>query len=372
MKFVRIISPLIFIHSFVPLVLAQGTLTPPGAPAPTMKTLAQIEPRTPISALPATITTSGSYYLTTNLMCITCTSNQNGITILADNVSLDLNGFVVQGVSGSSAGISVPGVQRNLRISNGVVSQWGLAGIDTRNATSCLLENLQTSYNGVNGIDTGVGSTVLGCLSSSNTASGIVAFNGCVVRNCTATANHERGIWLSPGSTVSDCACTTNGSNGFQVGSQSTVSRCTAIQNGTDGFGATDFCLVIESTAIGNSRAGVEASSCSTIRNCMVAGNGDGVRVISNCFVVANNCQGNGNSGVLLLGSRNTVEDNLLCGASIGVDATIGGNLIIRNAASSNSQNYVFVGAQRFGPTNNLADATGMITNLNSWANLSY
>ena len=29
-------------------VFAQGSLTPPGAPAPTMKTLAQIEPRTPI------------------------------------------------------------------------------------------------------------------------------------------------------------------------------------------------------------------------------------------------------------------------------------------------------------------------------------
>jgi hypothetical protein len=38
---------------------AQGSLTPPGAPAPTMKTLAQIEPRTPISSAPFTITVSG-------------------------------------------------------------------------------------------------------------------------------------------------------------------------------------------------------------------------------------------------------------------------------------------------------------------------
>jgi hypothetical protein len=47
--------------------LAQGSLTPPGAPAPTMKTLAQIEPRTPIAAAPFTISAPGSYYLTTNL-----------------------------------------------------------------------------------------------------------------------------------------------------------------------------------------------------------------------------------------------------------------------------------------------------------------
>ena len=50
-----------------PALLAQGSLTPPGPPALTMKTLQQVEPRVPISSAPFTISQPGSYYLTTNL-----------------------------------------------------------------------------------------------------------------------------------------------------------------------------------------------------------------------------------------------------------------------------------------------------------------
>jgi hypothetical protein len=71
--------------------LAQGSLTPPGAPAPTMKTLTQIEPRTPISSLPFTISVPGSYYLTTNLT----TAVSNAIVIATNGVTLDLGGFTI-------------------------------------------------------------------------------------------------------------------------------------------------------------------------------------------------------------------------------------------------------------------------------------
>lgn len=95
-------APIFF---FAQLVYAQGNLTPPGAPAATMKTLDQIEPRTPINqvSLPFTINASGSYYVTENLSV----ASGNAITINASGVTLDLSGFTITSTSATAAGNAV-------------------------------------------------------------------------------------------------------------------------------------------------------------------------------------------------------------------------------------------------------------------------
>ena len=96
-----------------------------------MKSLDQVEARTVVNAANTpgdasnqfVISASGSYYLTGNLNGV---AGKNGISVQASDVTIDLNGFVMQGgPSTSLIGIKVAGSPQNLVIRNGTLRAWG-------------------------------------------------------------------------------------------------------------------------------------------------------------------------------------------------------------------------------------------------------
>lgn len=108
-------------------IIIAGPLTPPpGAPAPTYKTLSEVEPRIPIASLPFSISTPGSYYLTANLN--NPSASTDSIAVLTPNVTIDLNGFVLSGgraaiaVNAGTAGGSVTVTNGTIRNANQGIS----------------------------------------------------------------------------------------------------------------------------------------------------------------------------------------------------------------------------------------------------------
>lgn len=76
---------------------------------------------TAITSVPATITVSGNYCFTGDLVSAAAGSSA-AVTIAADNVQLDLNAHTLIGPGGSSAGYGIYAIaQRGLRVRNGTL-----------------------------------------------------------------------------------------------------------------------------------------------------------------------------------------------------------------------------------------------------------
>ena len=298
-----------------------GELEPPGAPAPTSKPLAEIEPRTAIPQLPFTIDASGSYYLTESL---TGASGQNGITIDANDVTLDLAGFSLVGVTGSLDGIAGLATRSNVTVENGTVSGWGDDGLDLSLVPQVLVSHLRAEGNGAAGIRVGDAASVFDSTAHGNTAAGFVAGSGGVIRGCVAAGNDGGGVVVADGATVSGCTAHGNDGTGILVGSGSSVLDCVTRAN--TGFQA----------------SGIHAEGTGAIvRDNTSSSNGAwGIRVNHATLVTGNQCNDN-SSGIQTNGNDNRIENNNLTNNWLfGINTGSTGNIIIRNTASGNGTQY--------------------------------
>lgn len=335
---------------------AQGALTPPGAPAPMMKTLAQVEPRTPISTLPYTITQSGSYYLTTNLI-----SNSGGITITTNGVTLDLMGFELAGSPGNGAnGILVSGTRTNIVVRNGTIRGWTFEPVTGQFTTQTVFENLQlvASING-NGLDVGPFSRVANCTVFGSSTAIRVGENS-VVSACTVVSNSQTGISVAKSSIVRDCVARFSARDfgwGIDAGDGCTITSCSVfncsetVLNTLDpgGIRAGNYCVIKDCAVSANSGAGIRAGSGNTIISCTSGNNTwEGIRVVDGNTIQNCTARGNGRSGIFVRNS-NYVKENV-CDAnpvdrSAYAGITAGANSgDVWNRIEGNSCTFNFIG----------------------------
>jgi len=261
---------------------AQGSLTPPGGPAPTMKSLDQVEARTAItnSAGLVTISQSGSYYLTHNLMV----STGDAIDITASGVTLDLNGFTISSTAGSANG-------------NGILLSAGLANINIHHG------HIAGSVINNGGTFSG-GGFAYGIYYSGNVSHNVrianVSVSGCL----------DDGINISPGnsSVVESCTVDTVGGSGIVANS---VANSVAYACGNTGIYAGS---ALNSAGYAmNSGYGIYATQAA---NCTGSSSGGtGLYTFGN----AANCYGTSSTGTGLTANTGALNCSGNSGSGIGL-----------------------------------------------------
>ena len=327
-----------------------GSLEPTAGPGSTMKTLDEIEPRTPISQadIPLTIGASGSYYLTEDV-----SAAGTAITVGIDDVTIDLGGFSLIGPnSDASYGIYMFG-RKNVEIRNGTI----------RNFDYAIYE--YSAYTGKN-------HRVINVRVKSNKRTGInLKGSGHLVKDCTVTGNGNSatssiyGIFVENG-TVIDNTVSENGDSAYTVSaihvSNGVITGNTVSGNGSSAGNIVYPIYIAYGSVTGNTvynngdssggiyMTAIRSGGRGTISFNTVFGNGKsstanivrGIQAGTGCSVIGNTVTANGELatstviGINLLGNnlvdQNTAFDNGLGGTgsvtnmSLGVAGCVYGN----------------------------------------------
>lgn len=360
--------------------LAQGSLTPPGAPAPTMKTLDQVEARTAItnSTTGLTISQPGSYYLTRNL----AVSSGDAITIATNGVTLDLNGFTISSTLASAAGY---GIRINSGLSDIAIYNGHIRGGVTNNGSGV--------YSG-SGLGYGINYS---STAPANVLVSRVSVSGClyygiylgmsdstVVEACTVRTTGNYGIRASTiiNSSAIDCggtsiygymvsACRGESSSGNGVYA-TTALNCYG--DTSDGYG------VYATTALncyGSSSGGAAGLYASVAQNCYGSSSGGGTyglyaTAAQNCYgstagssygvaaYTAQNCYGSSSSGTGLYAYRAAIGCYGTSSTGTGLYARVANTCVGSRSGGTAIQATIGIGCYAEAGTNNIANKYNM------------
>ena len=333
---------------FSALATGQGALAPSGAPAPMMKTLDQLEARTPlgtpgsVATSTLTINTPGSYVL----MCPVTVAAGDGIVVNCGDVTLDLNGFTIAstlaaGPSGS--GINVTASAGNITLRNGhirsgttyggsVYATKGFAyGIQASSVTgNTLVEDMTFegigSY-GIYGQYAIPGCTVRNCQVRVCGVSGIMAFD---ILDSQAVTCGSTAIW---GAKVTGCegVCTATeagiratvaiNSRGTSVAYYGLMATerafaCSGYSQSYIAFSATraDFCEGITTSG----GTGLQATHASNCHGACSSGAGTGLSATT-----AVSCQGESAGGVGISATESAIDCRGTSTSGVGISTAV-------------------------------------------------
>lgn len=342
----------LFLFLITALLPAQGPLTPPGAPAPTMKSLDQIESRTPIPASPATpvngphftISSPGSYYLTGNVTV----DHGHGIVISSSDVTLDLNGFRISSTNtsagnGTAIAISSGGRSRitirNGSIASGSTVEPGNGSVQSQGFSRGISGETSVNQVLVENIH------VYGCSSAGINLGydGNIAYQG-IVRNCTvkhcnngivaqdvvdssASLSGEYGIYAQ---NATNCSSAGSYTYGIYVLGNATNCKANGRMYGIFCAGNANNCHGTgDSSGNGLSCAG-NATNCTGISNA-----GSGLTCVGN----ATNCTGSSDSGAFGMNVAGTASfcrgkrnGGVAIQATIAIGCTVDGTGTVTSA----------------------------------------
>ena len=316
-----------------------GDLEPSGPPAPTMKTLDEVEPRIPIQSLSGSVVAMyiidkpGSYYFTSDVNIVA--TNQIGIIVDVNDVTIDLAGYSLIGPgSGTQSGIYMESLS-NVEIRNGTVRDFGHYGIYGQMTTS-------------------KGLRIIGIRSLSNGREGIMLLGcGHLVKDCTAMENGQdvvgTGIAVRNGSTVTGNTVYNNNGHGIQVSDGCTVTGNTCYSNQIYGIDATNGCTVTGNTVYNNQGLGISTSYASTVMSNTVYNNNDiGIRVGMGSTITGNTVYNNNKDGIFgdqgSVVTGNTVNNNNQSDTADSGGINVRGNCLVKgNTVNGNLQNNIYV-----------------------------
>lgn len=318
---------------------AHAQLTPPPGPVePTMKTLDEIEPSTPIGpdttpgdeSATYIISDGGHYHLTGDL------NADKEVAILITNapVTIDLRGFTVATefkgiVSTSSLG--------HTTVRNGDVWIFGLeVAIDLESGSHAVVEHVRT-YHGSPGIKTGPHAIVRRCMLNKMPDLGITVGKGSLIDACTLEGlsnNDSSGVVTAAGCVVRDTTVSRFGVFGIAAGQGTRVVDCTARDCTFSGFQGVDGSSFTGCIAQANLGYGFFFMSSVRAKDCSAEGNDQsGFALYQDCVLTDSLASRNAKHGIELSGNNNRINANTV------VDNAVNGIYVpsIRNVITLNT-----------------------------------